>query len=114
MSSNANWQGAISFAPVIHCPTLMPHANIRVTGTPCIRVTATTCTRVMIAGIESTGHCILKVHQVFWDVMDQLDRETWVLEPQQPKPDSICRRIVVCKAFSNRAHSVANFFVRGS
>jgi hypothetical protein len=55
----------------------------------------------------------LKVHQVFWDVMDLLDRETWVLEPQQPKPDSICRRIVVCKAFSNCAHSVANFFCEG-
>ena len=84
---------------------------IRVTGTLCIRVTATTCTRVIIAGIASAGHCILKVHQVFWDVMDQLDRETWVLEPQQPKPDSICRRIVVCKAFSTQLQT---FFVRGS
>ena len=69
----------------------------------------------MIAGIESTGHCILKVHQVFWDVMDQLDRETWVLEPQQPKPDSICRRIVVCKAFSQIVLTQLQiFFVRGS
>lgn len=39
----------------------------------------------------------LSVYQLIWDVMDELDRETWVLEPQQPTRSCNYRRIVVCK-----------------
>lgn len=42
----------------------------------------------------------LKIHQVFWDVMDQLDQETWILEPQNPTRGSNSRRIVICSNVS--------------
>jgi E3 ubiquitin-protein ligase FANCL len=37
----------------------------------------------------------LCAHQRFWDVMDELDRETWVLEPEQPSRQCNFRRIVL-------------------
>ena len=40
----------------------------------------------------------MSVHQAFWEVMDALDRDTWVLEPEKPTPGCNYRRIVVCKA----------------
>lgn len=38
-------------------------------------------------------------HQQFWDVMDELDRKTWVLEPENPTPACNYRRIVIGKTY---------------
>ena len=40
----------------------------------------------------------LSRYQAFWEVMDQLDREAWVLEPEHPTPACVFRRIVISKA----------------
>lgn len=37
----------------------------------------------------------LSLHQEFWDIVDEIDKKTWVLEPDVPRPDIISRRIAL-------------------
>lgn len=37
----------------------------------------------------------LEIYQLFWDNMDDIDNNTWVIEPENPLPSDIIRRISI-------------------
>uniref|UniRef100_A0A8Q3WMB2 FA complementation group L n=1 Tax=Homo sapiens TaxID=9606 RepID=A0A8Q3WMB2_HUMAN len=40
--------------------------------------------------------------KAFWDVMDEIDEKTWVLEPEKPPRSATARRIALASFFSSR------------
>jgi hypothetical protein len=48
-----------------------------------------------LAGLESL--------KTFWDVMDEIDEKTWVLEPEKPMRSATARRIALGRGKRVRA-----------
>lgn len=44
-------------------------------------------------------HCV-KTFQVFWDCMESVDKNTWVLEPENPSYSAVYRRIAISSSAS--------------
>lgn len=48
-----------------------------------------------IVSIHSQFLAALESLKSFWDVMDEIDEKTWVLDPEKPTRSATARRIVV-------------------
>lgn len=45
--------------------------------------------------VHSQFLAALESLKVFWDVMDEIDEKTWVLEPEKPPRSATARRIAL-------------------
>jgi hypothetical protein len=43
---------------------------------------------------------VLDNYQLFWDTMDEIDHNTWVLDPESPSRSCVYRRIVISSSTS--------------
>jgi hypothetical protein len=57
-------------------------------------------------------HC-LSTHQEFWDIVEEIDKKTWVLEPDVPRPDIISRRIALGRKLNLNKPSVECIYMCG-
>lgn len=48
-----------------------------------------------IISIHSQFLAALESLKAFWDVMDEIDEKTWVLEPEKPTRSATARRIAL-------------------
>lgn len=62
-----------------------------------------------LTGIYSQFLAALESLKVFWDVMDEIDEKTWVLEPEKPTRGATARRIALGNEKGLR--SVLGFFL---
>ncbi|KAK3591555.1 hypothetical protein CHS0354_041597 [Potamilus streckersoni] len=50
--------------------------------------------------IYSQFHHIVSLYQEFWDMMEEIDRNTWVLEPEKPNYSAVHRRLAISSGAS--------------
>lgn len=60
-----------------------------------------------IISIHSQFLAALESLKAFWDVMDEIDEKTWVLEPEKPTRSATARRIALGR---KKGFSFLNFF----
>lgn len=57
--------------------------------------TASVFSQSSLVDVHSQFLAALESLKVFWDVMDEIDEKTWVLEPEKPPRSATARRIAL-------------------
>lgn len=76
-----------------------------------IDFTASVSSQSSLVDIHSQFLAALESLKTFWDVMDEIDEKTWVLEPEKPPRSATARRIVLGREGGRACPQVPEFIL---